>query len=111
MAGKAEARSGKKMTAAPKQKSREAAPRPPVANAADAASEDQIPTREEVLAWIEQDEEPGGSYEPDKEELVDMIQEGMRQSLSGEGLRPARELLEEIEAELHAEKAANADTG
>ena len=105
------ARRGKKMTAEPKKKPHNAIPRPPAANAASAASEDRIPTREEALAWIEDGEERGGTYEPSKEEIVDMIQEGMRQSLTGEGLRPARELLKEIEEELRTEKAANADAG
>lgn len=112
MAGKAGARSGKKVTAEPKKKShnatpRHATPRPPAANAATAASEARIPTREEALAWIEQDEEPEGIYEPSKEEIVDMIQEGMRQSLQGEGLRPVDELL----AELRALTATDADEG
>ena len=101
------ARRGKKMTAEPKKKPHNAIPRPPVANAASAASEDRIPTREEALAWIEDGEERGGTYEPSKEEIVDMIQEGMRQSLTGEGLRPVDELL----AELRASAATDADEG
>ena len=103
----AEARSGKKMTAEPKKKPHNATPSPPAANAATPASKARIPTREEALAWIEQDEEPGGIYEPAKEEIVDMIQEGVRQSLQDEGLRPVDELL----AELQALAATDADEG
>lgn len=54
---------------------------------------------------------------PSKEEVLDMIAEGLRQAKSGKGLRPARELLNELRVELRAEaengaeKAAVADTG
>ena len=95
----AAARSSKKRTD-PAEKQRDARPAGHAANASAPSIEDRIPTREEALAWIEDGEAPGGTYEPDKEEIIDMIQEGMRQLLSGEGRRPARELLKELEEEL-----------
>lgn len=92
-----------KMTAEQKHSSKQAGG-PPARNSSRAAP---LPTREEVRAWIEQDEEPGGGYDPDLETIVDQVLEGLQQSHSGVGLRSVDELL----AELRALAATDADEG
>ena len=44
---------------------------------------------------------------PAKEEVLGMIATGVRQARSGEGLRPAREVLKEVREELQSEMAAD----